>query len=86
MRLAKYSLLETKWVASEDGVPPRHTYRLTPEGMELARAQQPSPRPALKTRAWLLVRRDRGVRARVGGCRSAARPNARAVDHRLAPT
>ena len=36
MRLAKYSLLETKWVATEDGVPPRHTYRLTPKGMELA--------------------------------------------------
>lgn len=40
MRLAKYSLLETKWVTTEDGVPPRHTYRLTPKGTELARAQQ----------------------------------------------
>jgi DNA-binding PadR family transcriptional regulator len=37
MRLAEYSLLETKWVRTEDGVPPRHTYRLTPKGMELAR-------------------------------------------------
>jgi PadR family transcriptional regulator, regulatory protein PadR len=37
MRLAEYSLLETKWVTTEDGVPPRHTYRLTPKGMELAR-------------------------------------------------
>jgi len=37
MRLAEYSLLETKWVSTEDGVPPRHTYRLTPKGMELAR-------------------------------------------------
>ena len=37
MRLSEYSLLETKWVATEDGVPPRHTYRLTPKGMELAR-------------------------------------------------
>jgi PadR family transcriptional regulator, regulatory protein PadR len=40
MRLAKFSLLETKWVTTEDGVPPRHTYRLTPKGAELARAQQ----------------------------------------------
>jgi PadR family transcriptional regulator, regulatory protein PadR len=42
MRLAKFSLLETKWVTTEDGVPPRHTYRLTPKGAELARAQQPA--------------------------------------------
>lgn len=40
MRLAKYGLLETKWVTTEDGVPPRHTYRLTAKGTELARAQQ----------------------------------------------
>ena len=40
MRLAKFSLLETKWVTTEDGVPPRHTYRLTPKGAEVARAQQ----------------------------------------------
>ena len=38
MRLAKYSLVETKWVMTEEGVPPRHTYRLTPEGIELVRA------------------------------------------------
>jgi DNA-binding PadR family transcriptional regulator len=37
MRLAKFSLLETKWVTTEDGVPPRHTYRLTPKGGELVR-------------------------------------------------
>jgi PadR family transcriptional regulator, regulatory protein PadR len=40
MRLAKFSLLETKWITTEDGVPPRHMYRLTPNGMELARAKQ----------------------------------------------
>ncbi|MGB8477011.1 MAG: PadR family transcriptional regulator, partial [Candidatus Acidiferrum sp.] len=40
MRLAKFSLLETKWVTTEDGVPPRHTYRLTPKGAALARAHQ----------------------------------------------
>lgn len=38
MRLADYSLLETKWVATEDGVPPRHTYRLTDRGLETVRA------------------------------------------------
>jgi DNA-binding PadR family transcriptional regulator len=38
MRLAKFSLLETKWVTTEDGVPPRHTYRLTPKGVELVRS------------------------------------------------
>jgi PadR family transcriptional regulator PadR len=36
-RLADYSLLETKWVTTEDGVPPRHTYRLTSKGAEFAR-------------------------------------------------
>jgi len=50
MRLAKYGLLETKWVTTEEGVPPRHTYRLTGKGMELARAQQPASHPPLKVR------------------------------------
>ena len=48
MRLANYGLLETKWVATEDGVPPRHTYRLTPKGMELVRAQEPVSRKVWK--------------------------------------
>jgi DNA-binding PadR family transcriptional regulator len=39
MRLEKHALLEARWVATEDGVPPRHTYRLTPNGLELARAR-----------------------------------------------
>ena len=39
MRLEKHKLLEARWVATEDGVPPRHTYRLTPNGLELARTQ-----------------------------------------------
>ncbi|HEY6387434.1 MAG TPA: PadR family transcriptional regulator [Candidatus Acidoferrum sp.] len=50
MRLAKFSLLETKWVTTEDGVPPRHTYRLTPKGAELARAQQKQARVGLRLR------------------------------------
>jgi PadR family transcriptional regulator, regulatory protein PadR len=39
MRLEKYGLMEAQWVATQDGVPPRHTYRLTPSGLELARAK-----------------------------------------------
>jgi DNA-binding PadR family transcriptional regulator len=39
MRLEKHKLLEARWVATQDGVPPRHTYRLTPDGLELARTQ-----------------------------------------------
>jgi len=51
MRLAKYGLLETKWVTTEDGVPPRHTYRLTPKGTELARAQQATSPSAARAAA-----------------------------------
>lgn len=51
MRLAKFSLLETKWVATEDGVPPRHTYRLTSKGAELARAQQTAASSAARAAA-----------------------------------
>ncbi len=39
MRLERHSLLEARWVATEEGVPPRHTYRLTPNGVEVARAK-----------------------------------------------
>ena len=45
MRLEKYALLEACWVATEDGVPPRHTYRLTPNGLELARTKLAEARP-----------------------------------------
>jgi len=50
MRLAKFSLLETKWVTTEDGVPPRHTYRLTPSGMKLAREKQTASRSGVRVR------------------------------------
>jgi len=50
MRLAKYSLLETKWVTTEDGVPPRHTYRLTPDGAAFVRSALPATRAGLKVR------------------------------------
>jgi len=39
MRLEKHKLLEARWVATQEGVPPRHTYRLTPNGLQLARTQ-----------------------------------------------
>jgi len=45
MRLEKYGLLEARWVATQDGVPPRHTYRLTPNGLQLARTQLTKARP-----------------------------------------
>jgi PadR family transcriptional regulator, regulatory protein PadR len=44
MRLEKHSLLEARWVMTEEGVPPRHTYRLTPNGLELARAKSAEAR------------------------------------------
>jgi PadR family transcriptional regulator PadR len=50
MRLAKFSLLETKWVTTEDGVPPRHIYRLTPNGMKLARERQTTSRSGVRVR------------------------------------
>lgn len=49
MRLEKYTLLEARWEATEDGVPPRHTYRLTPNGLEFARAKLAAPGPG-----WLV--------------------------------
>ena len=45
MRLEKHGLLEACWVTTEDGVPPRHTYRLTPNGLEFARVRLTAPRP-----------------------------------------
>ena len=48
MRLAKFSLLETKWVTTEDGVPPRHTYRLTTKGIELVRTSLATTRSSWK--------------------------------------
>ncbi len=45
MRLEKYSLLEAQWVTTDAGTPPRHTYRLTPNGLELARSLAAEARP-----------------------------------------
>jgi PadR family transcriptional regulator PadR len=49
MRLAKFGLLETKWVVTENGVPPRHTYRLTPKGVEFVR-ESPAMAAAVRKR------------------------------------
>ena len=50
MRLEKYSLLEAQWVTTQEGVPPRHTYRLTPNGLELARTKLADARPRAMVR------------------------------------
>jgi len=42
LRLAEATLLETQWDTSEVGKPPRHMYRLTPDGLEYARELVPS--------------------------------------------
>src|SRR5436853_6447862 len=54
MRLAKFSLLETKWLTTDDGVPPRHTYRLTPKRLELVRSSLVAApaRPKRRRRAF----------------------------------
>jgi PadR family transcriptional regulator, regulatory protein PadR len=37
MRLAEHRMLETVWETTEPGTPPRHMYRLTPDGLRYAR-------------------------------------------------
>ncbi len=50
MRLERCTWLEARWVVTEDGVPPRHTYRLTPNGLEWARTQLVEARPLVMVR------------------------------------
>jgi PadR family transcriptional regulator PadR len=56
MRLESHSLLEARWVKTEEGSPPRHMYRLTGTGLKLAkeklaeksqRRRRPMRRPVL---------------------------------------
>jgi PadR family transcriptional regulator, regulatory protein PadR len=42
MRLAERELMQTQWEAGEPGRPPRHMYRLTPDGVQYARREVPS--------------------------------------------
>ena len=39
MRLADRGLLETAWETTEAGKPPRHMYKLTADGLRVARTQ-----------------------------------------------
>jgi PadR family transcriptional regulator len=50
MRLAKHGLLETRWVQTAEGVPARHTYRLTSKGIELARSERVTAQKPLAAR------------------------------------
>jgi DNA-binding PadR family transcriptional regulator len=54
MRLANHSLLESKWVMAADGVPPRHSYRLTLNGLEVARSARVQSREGQKARRPVL--------------------------------
>jgi PadR family transcriptional regulator PadR len=58
IRLADRGLLEAAWEDSvPQGRPPRHLYRLTPAGLELAGARPaPAPAPAARTRARVALR------------------------------
>ena len=42
IRLAERALLETRWETTEAGKPPRHMYRLTAYGLQLARQESRS--------------------------------------------
>ncbi len=49
MRLAERELLESSWETSEVGKPPRHMYRLTPDGLVFARERlRSSQRPRMR--------------------------------------
>lgn len=53
MRLAGRKLLDTAWEAAEMGKPPRHLYRLTPDGLQFARESQSSrSTDRLRRPAW----------------------------------
>ncbi len=50
MRLADRKLLDTSWETTEAGKPPRHLYRLTPDGLALARERCPKPSTTMRQR------------------------------------
>jgi len=53
MRLADRKLLDTAWEAAEIGKPPRHLYRLTPDGLQFAREHRTShSTDGLRRPAW----------------------------------
>lgn len=50
MRLAEHGILATRWEQSEPGKPPRHMYRLTPDGLNYVREQVPAPAKRIRAR------------------------------------
>ena len=54
IRLSDRGLLESTWGPAEPGRPPRHLYRLTPDGVAEAAVEAPTP-----TRARSPLRRTR---------------------------
>lgn len=58
MRLAELKLLETCWETTEPGKPPRHMYRLTPDGLRSATEQ---------LRSWEARRQQRAALRPVRG-------------------
>ena len=52
MRMAERELLETSWETVEEGKPPRHLYRLTPDGMQFAREHRRSRATGLRRTAF----------------------------------
>jgi len=57
MRLADRKLLDTTWEAAEMGKPPRHLYRLTPDGLQFVREHRPSrSTEGLRRAAWSEVK------------------------------
>ena len=51
MRMAERKLLDTSWETVEEGKPPRHLYRLTPDGMQFARESRRSRAAGLRRAA-----------------------------------
>ncbi|MEI9849511.1 MAG: PadR family transcriptional regulator [Sphingomonas sp.] len=46
IRLEARGYLDAEWQAAAPGQPPRHAYRLTPEGIRLARENPPQAAPS----------------------------------------
>jgi PadR family transcriptional regulator, regulatory protein PadR len=52
MRMAERQLLDTSWETVEAGKPPRHLYRLTPDGMQFAREHRRSRATSVRRTAF----------------------------------
>jgi PadR family transcriptional regulator PadR len=56
MRLAKHSLLEARWVTTQEGSPPRHMYRLTSEGLRFAKEKLAAVSEPARTRRPAMIK------------------------------